>query len=106
MSKVIKQLMDSEDPLYRDLGKALREWQVAKRANGRPGTLGYEPREINRLGPVEVISRRVRKQSSGFWEVPREYSYEAIVCRYSDRFEPDVVQIAEVRLKDPNFSIP
>lgn len=41
---------------------------------------------------------RVRKQSSGFDDVPTELSYEAIVLAYPDRFADDVVAIARERI--------
>ena len=40
----------------------------------------------------------MRKQSSGFDDVPAELSYEAIVLAYQDRFADDVVAIARERM--------
>lgn len=71
---------------------------MSKRQRGEKPGLGYEPRDINKHGAVEVICRRVQGQASGFDEVGVEYSYEAIVDRYPDRFPNNVVAIARSRL--------
>ncbi|MEZ4658968.1 MAG: HNH endonuclease signature motif containing protein [Caldilineaceae bacterium] len=99
MSKVITKLENSTDPLEVDLADTLKSWQNAKRLRGERATLGYEPRDINSLGAVEMITRRVRSQSSGFNEVGVEDSYESIVDKHSHRFPEDIVTIARERIK-------
>ena len=95
---VIERLAASEDPLERELSACLSRWQEAKRTMGKPARIGYEPRDINALGAVEVISRRVLAGSSGFEEVGEHHSYEAIVDRYPSRFADDVLRHARARL--------
>lgn len=80
------------------MAAALEHFQSSKRASGEHPGLGYEPRDINKYGAVEVISRRVQKGASGFSSVPSEHTYEAIVCRYAGEFPEDVVAIAKTRL--------
>lgn len=98
MSKVLDELAASADGLERDLGRALRAYQNAKAAKGRSRRIGFEPRDIRRLGAAAVIASRVLKQSRGFDEVPAELSYEAIVLAYPDRFADNVVAIAHKRM--------
>lgn len=99
MSNVLKRLLASDDPVEREMASTLLEWQKAKVAEGRKPVLGYEPRDINRLGAVATISRRVLKSAKGFDEVGATYSYEAIVDRFPDRFSQEVVQVARRRLR-------
>lgn len=99
MSEVITRLEKSADPLEVDLARTLKSWQNAKRLRGEKATLGYEPRDINELGAVEVISRRVRSQARGFQDIDVENSYESIVDNYSNRFPEDVVEIARKRIR-------
>lgn len=98
MSEVITRLENSTDPVEVDLARTLRSWQNAKRLRGEKATLGYEPRDINELGAVEVISRRVRSQARGFQDIDVENSYESIVDNHSDRFPDDVVELARKRV--------
>lgn len=98
MSKVLDELAASSDGLERDLGRALRAYQDTKASRGDPRGIGYEPRDIRRLGAAAVVESRVRKQSSGFDNVPAALSYEAIVLKYPDRFAEDVVAIARERM--------
>lgn len=98
MSKVLDELAASPDGLERDLGRALRAYQNTKAGRGDPRRIGYEPRDIRQSGAVAVIESRVRKQSSGFDDVPAALSYEAIVLAHSDRFADDVVAIARERM--------
>lgn len=98
MSKVLDELADSDDGLEQDLARALRAYQNIKAAGGSRRLIGYEPRDIRQFGAVAVIESRVRKQSSGFDDVPHDLSYEAIVLAYPDRFADDVVAIARERM--------
>lgn len=98
-SKVIEALQASSDELERDLASALIAWQEAKRARGEPGYLGREPTSINEKGAVATIESRVRQASSGFTEVALAQTYEAIVVRYPEQFDPDVVETAQQRLQ-------
>jgi hypothetical protein len=98
MSEVIQNLEKSSDPLERHLAKVLKAWQNAKQQRDEVPRLGYEPRDINKLGAVEVIARRVKSRASGFDEVDLEDSYEALVDKYPDRFSEDVVAIARSRI--------
>jgi hypothetical protein len=61
-------------------------------------TLGYEPRDVEVLGAIEVISRRVKNGSDGFDEVDPRDSYEAIVCNFPNRFAPEIQEIAKRRM--------
>lgn len=99
MSKVLDELAASADVLERDLARALKAYQNAKAARGNPRLIGYEPRDIRQDGAVAVIERRVRNRSSGFDDVPAEWSYEAIVLDYPERFADDVVAIARERME-------
>lgn len=98
MSKVLDELAASADDLEKDLARALRAYQDTKAEKGGSRGIGYEPRDIRKLGAVAVIESRVRKQSSGFDGVPAHLSYEAIVLTYPDRFVDDVVAIATQRM--------
>jgi len=100
MPEVLEKLERSDDPIEREVARALREYQKNKALHGLPRSMGYEPRDILELGVMEVIERRVRKQSSGFDEVPAKDSYEAIVLRFPDRFDPEVVEIARKRISE------
>jgi len=93
-------MLVSEDPVERDLAKALLRWQEQKGAAGRRRSLGYEPRDIRQKGAAKIIEARVRSGASGYNDVDEEWSYEAIVARYPDRFSDDVVEIANRRLQD------
>src|SRR3984957_4767597 len=98
MSKVLEELSQSNDPIDRELSRTLRIYQTIRASQGLPRSIGYEPRDIRRLKAVEVIERRIRNLSSGFDEVPAKDSYEAIVLRYPDRFNAEIVAIARERL--------
>lgn len=98
MSEVLESLRASSDPLDVEMARAWTAWQNARASQGKHRVLGYEPREIKSLGLVEVISRRVRNGSDGFDEVGPLDSYEAIVCKYPNRFAIDVQEIAKRRM--------
>lgn len=98
-SEVIEQLKESGDPLERELGEALLKWQDEKASQGLPRSLGYEPREIREKGAVAVVEARVMNGSSGFDEIDKNSSYEAIVDRHPDRFSDEVVTAARRRLQ-------
>lgn len=99
MSEVMKALRGSADPLENDLARVYDHWQEVKRNQGQQAGLGYEPRDINAMGAVSVISTRVLNASAGFEEVDPDQSYEALVIKYPERFPPDVIAAAEERLK-------
>ena len=99
MSEVIKMLKESSDPLENDLAQVYEHWQDTKRNQGLRAGLGYEPRDINAKGAIEVISTRVVNASSGFEEIDPKSSYEAIVLKYPDRFSAKVIDAAKERLK-------
>lgn len=98
MSEVMQALRDSDDPLENDLAIVFDYWQENKRYQGLRAGLGYEPRDINRLGSIKVISLRVLNASAGFEQVDPEQSYEAIVLKYPERFSAEVVNAAKERL--------
>ena len=99
MSEVMKALRGSADPLEYDLARVYDHWQEVKRRQGQRAGLGYEPRDINALGAVSVISSRVLNASAGFEEVDSDQSYEALVLKYPKRFTTDVIAAAQERLK-------
>lgn len=99
MSEVMKALRGSADPLENDLARVYDHWQEVKRSQGQRAGLGYEPRDINALGAVSVISSRVLNASAGFEEIDPDQSYEALVIKYPERFTPDVIAAAQDRLK-------
>lgn len=99
MSEVMKALRGSTDPLENDLARVFDHWQEVKRAQSKRAGLGYEPRDINALGAVSVISSRVLNASAGFEEVDPNQSYEALVLKYPERFSGDVIAAAQKRLK-------
>lgn len=76
VSKVLDELAVSVDGLERALARTLRAYQNTKAAEGDRHLIGYEPRDIRKLGAVAVIERRVRNKSSGFDNMPAELSYE------------------------------
>jgi len=98
-SEIIDQLTESNDPLERELGEALLKWQDEKARQGLPRSLGYEPRDIREKGSVAVIAARVMNGSSGFDDIDKSSSYEAIVDRFPDRFKDEVVAAARRRLQ-------
>lgn len=99
MSEVMKALRGSADPLENDLARVYDHWQEVKRSHGQRAGLGYEPRDINALGAVSVISSRVLNASAGFEEVDPDQSYEALVLKYDKRFSPDVIAAAQKRFE-------
>lgn len=99
MSEVMKALRGSTDPLENDLARVYDHWQEVKRSRGQQAGLGYEPRDINALGAVSVISSRVLNASAGFEEIDPNQSYEALVLKYAERFSGDVIAAAQKRLK-------
>lgn len=99
MSEVMKALRGSADALENDLARVYDHWQEVKRSKGQRAGLGYEPRDINALGAVSMISSRVLNASAGFEEVDSDQSYEALVVKYPERFTPDVIAAAQERLK-------
>ena len=98
MSKVLKELSDSDDPVDRRMARALIAVQDSRTSRGLPRHMGREPGDILKHGAIYVIEKRIRKNSDGFNDVGPEHSYEAIVLDYPDRFEPDVVELARQRL--------
>src|ERR1700759_5467216 len=98
MSKVLEELARSNDPIDRALSQTLRTYQNIRASRNLARSIGYEPRDIQRFGAVEVIERRIRNSSSGFNEVPAKDSYEAIVLKYPDRFNAEIVAMAGKRL--------
>lgn len=98
-SVVLKKLRSSDDPVDRAVAQALLSIQESRAQRGERRSIGYEPRDINKYGTVEVIERRIRGEASGFNEVGPEDSYEAIVSMHPDRFAVDVVEIAIRRLE-------
>jgi hypothetical protein len=99
-SKVIEELLASEDVIDRELAQALLKWQDDKASRHLPRSMGYEPREIRAKGAVAVIEARVLKGATGFEEIDQEASYEAIVDRHPARFRDDVVAAARRRLRN------
>lgn len=98
MSKVLDALSLSDDPIDREISRTLRIYQNIRASRNLPRSIGYEARDIKRVGAVEVIERRIRKKSSGFDEIPANDSYEAIVIKHPDRFNSEIVTIAGERL--------
>lgn len=97
MSDVLDELSKSDDPLERDLAIALRAYQNIRAQKGLNRSVGYEPRDIRRLGAIKLIEGRVRSHASGFDTVPVAHSYEAIVLKYANRFDPEIVDLARSR---------
>ncbi|TCQ81211.1 HNH endonuclease [Ochrobactrum sp. BH3] len=107
MSEVLRLLEASEDPIEKEMARVLRIYQNVGERLGSGRLLGYEPKDIRQLGAREVIQKRVRNAASGFNKIPAEHSYEAIVDRFPDRFDADVVTIARERLSaDANVFSP
>ncbi len=100
MSAVLDRLAQSDDRLENELSRILRNWQVSKVDRGEKAQLGYEPRDINKLGAVEVISRRVKNGADGFDDVSPSNSYESIVCKFPKRFSDEIVKIAKRRIEN------
>lgn len=98
MSKVLQSLEASDDLIEREMARVLRKYQDVGERLGYGRFLGYEPKDIRRDGAQVVIQRRVRNEASGFNKIPAEDSYEAIVDRFPERFDADVVTIARERL--------
>lgn len=98
-SEIIEDLLKSSDPLERELGQALLNWQDHKASQGLQRSLGYEPREIREKGAIAVIEARVMNGSSGFGEIDKDSSYEAIVDRHPHRFREEAVSAARRRLQ-------
>lgn len=97
-SSTITKLLESNDPIDNRVAKALIALQNSRSARGLARNLGYEPRDIEKFGTIEVIERRIQSASSGFEEVGPEDSYEAIVVESPDRFSPEIVTLAQTRL--------
>ncbi|MCI1002932.1 HNH endonuclease [Ochrobactrum sp. C6C9] len=107
MSEVLRSLEASEDPIDKEMARVLRIYQNVGERLGSGRLLGYEPKDIRELGAIEVIQKRVRNAASGFNKIPAEDSYEAVVDRFPDRFDADVVTIARERLSaDANVFSP
>lgn len=98
MSSVLEELANSPDPIERDFVKAMKAYQDIKASKGMTRSMGYEPRDVKQNGVVSTLESRVRSHANGFDVVPAEFSYEAIVVRYPDRFAADVVEMAKERL--------
>lgn len=98
-SEIIDRLLTSDDNVDREVAQALLEFQEGKARQGLSRNLGYEPRDIKEKGAVAVIEARVIKSSSGFEDVDKHSSYEAIVDRNPERFRDEVVAIARSRLQ-------
>lgn len=100
-SKVVQDLLGSDDPLENQLAEALIDWQETKRKDGRFAGLGREPVQIRQHGAKYVVEQRVRSKASGFDEVSSSgQSYEKIVLDHAERFPADVVQIAKERMAE------
>lgn len=99
-SEVLKELLESDDPLENMLAHVLLFWQEDKRKAGRLASLGYEPRDIRKHGAETVISKRILDQSIGFEEVSSEHSYERIVLEFPDRFTDEVKAAAQRRIEE------
>lgn len=105
-SEVLKDLLQSDDPVENTLAHTLVYWQEGKRRSGRAASLGYEPREIRQHGAVSVIEKRVLDQSSGFEEVPPEQTYEHIVLSFPDRFSKEAQAVAHKRIEELSIAQP
>ena len=99
-SEVLKELLESDDPLKKKLAHVLLFWQEDKRKAGRLASLGYEPRDIRKHGAEAVIAKRILDQSIGFEEVSSEHSYERIVLEFPDRFTDEVRAAAQRRIDE------
>lgn len=99
-SEVLKELLESNDPLEKMLAHVLLFWQEDKRKAGRLASLGYEPRDIRKYGAETVIAKRILDQSIGFEEVSSEHSYECIVIEFPDRFTDEVKAAAQRRIEE------
>ena len=105
-SQVLRELLESDDPVENILAHTLVHWQEGKRSSGRAASLGYEPREIRHHGAVSVIEKRVLDQSSGFEEVPPEQTYEHIVLSFPDRFSKKAQAVAHKRIEELSIAQP
>lgn len=98
MSKVLADLALSADPIDREIANTLRIYQDNRAKLNLSRSIGYEPRDLRKHGSVEVIERRIRKQSSGFDMIPAEVSYESIVLKYPSYFKADIIAISSERI--------
>ena len=107
-SEVLLELKASDDPLDRALARTLEAWQSAKRNVGDMASMGYEPRDIRKMGAAKLIANRVLNAASGFNEVGNAESYEQLVLDFPDypEFTADVVQAAKVRLGLDETGVP
>ncbi len=97
--RILDRLARSDDPVDRELARVLRSYQNIRAARNLTRSVGYEPRDLGRLGgAVALIESRVRSRASGFDEVPANDSYEAIILKFPDRFDPEAVTIARQRI--------
>jgi hypothetical protein len=106
-SEVLRELLESSDPIENQLAEVLIYWQETKRQGGRFPGLGREPGQIKKLGAKYVIEQRVRSRASGFDEVSSSgQSYEKIVVDHAESFPGEVVQLAKARMADFNLVEP
>lgn len=106
-SEVLRELLESSDPIENQLAEVLIYWQETKRQGGRFPGLGREPGQIKKLGAKYVIEQRVRSRASGFDEVSSSgQSYEKIVVDHAESFPDEVVQLAKARMADFNLVEP
>jgi hypothetical protein len=70
MPTILENLSKSDYEVERAIAEALRAYQDSRAKQGLPCRLGYEPRDIVKMGAVEVIRRRIRNNSKGFEGVP------------------------------------
>ncbi|CAN7690440.1 HNH endonuclease signature motif containing protein [Rhizobium sp. LjRoot30] len=97
--KILDKLARSVDPLDRELARVLKSYQNIRASRNLTRSIGYEPRDLGRLGgAVALIESRVKSRASGFDEVPANDSYEAIILKFPDRFASDTVTIARQRI--------
>lgn len=105
-SEVLKELLESDDPLKVMLAHTLVSWQEEKRKSGRAASLGYEPRDIREHGAEAIIEKRVLDQSTGFDEVSPDQTYEHIVLAFPNRFSDQAKAIAQRRVEERSLVQP
>ena len=105
-SEVLKELLESNDPLKIMLAQTLVSWQEEKRKSGRTASLGYEPRDIREYGAEAIIEKRVLDQSIGFDEVSPDQTYEHIVLAFPERFSNQAKATAQGRIDERSLVQP
>lgn len=107
--QLIEIFRKSPDPLAIDLARLIELRQEATHVSSETARIDYDPQDLIKPDPVKFISRQIHYPDNGFdsfdfndrYELfddfDFEISFEALICKYPERFPVDVSEVAKQR---------